>query len=202
MENLKNMSTKDWENIKSCFFSHNLNEINFHPFTFKTILCPKIRSGTGCQLENCSLAHNYQDDFRILSYSYDKIFFQIFTYCVENELFKFKGLENVDEKIQKINKFSRKKNIDIQIKEFVFGFNKPIEEIEFIPSEFHPYTYKMSKCPFGQSCKLDRHFCLNYHDYSDRIRNKKLFSYNGIKCQNIFDKKEKKFSDSKFCKEV
>jgi len=69
----------------------------------------------------------------------------------------------------------------------LFLQKKAKETGDYIPSEFHPSTYKIYKCPLY---KLDKKLCLNYHGDGDRRRNPDFFK--ATLCPNLFEKSKRK----------
>jgi hypothetical protein len=43
-----------------------------------------------------------------------------------------------------------------------------------LPQSFKLSTYKVMKCPLGESCYVDYHYCYNYHNDKERRRNPKF----------------------------
>lgn len=61
------------------------------------------------------------------------------------------------------------------------------ENVTPLPEKFDLNTYKVIKCPMGESCFVDYHYCYNYHNDKERRRNPKFFQLFKKKyCPNIF----------------
>ena len=196
----------NFKDYKNCVFSHNLNEIFFHPFIYKTIFCPftKEKNVKECS-EDCFYSHDYYNDFRFLA-RYDKLdVMEIILFCVNKRLFGFNKKNSTEENFNNILKIFRAKNVDLySIKEIINSIildNKKIT-YEHLPSEFNPFTYKVFECPLGDKCKLDTFLCLNYHNLKERRRNPIKFKYGGKKCKNIFDRETNHWKNPNKCDEV
>lgn len=174
-----------------CPYAHNQNEIMYHPLVLKTRKCKKSL----CNFDFCYKSHDSEQDFRIL-------------YSEESEIVKkiissFSGT-NINDTI---------KNNEPDPFDYVLikhekkpHFNKNLDnKFEILPSEFSPYTYKTINCPLGESCKLDRKLCLNYHDNFERRRDVRKFDYWKYKdtpCKFVYDLINKSWVDPIICREV
>lgn len=179
----------------------------YHPFIYKTILCPKVNNKiNSCTKENCFYAHNFNEDFRLLPLVIKEEINEIIMYCLKNQLFGFKTSHLIAENIAKIKNLTKDKNFSLECaKEILVNIiNKEFKKVSYniLPSEFNPLTYKIFKCPLRSECKLDQNLCLNYHDYNDKRRNPEEIKYGEKYCKHIFNKETRKFRNSKHCPDV
>ncbi len=202
-----NFSEKNFKEFKICFFAHNINEIIYHPFIYKTILCPKVNKKiNNCTKENCFYAHDLKEDFRLLPLINRVEINEIIIYSLKNRLFGFNSSHFVCENLNKIKNFCKEKNFNVEhakeILSDILNTDSKNTLYNIIPSEFNPLTYKLFKCPLESQCKLDVILCLNYHDDNDRRRNPEEFNYGKKLCKNLFDKERKILKNSKYCIDV
>lgn len=203
-----NFNEKNYKEFKICFFSHNLTEMLYHPFLYKTILCPRVNKNfNGCTEENCFYAHDFLGDFRLLARIEREDINDILIDCLKNEFFGFNLTHNLKANLTKIQKYAKKpKEFNLSgAKEFIcnlIGNTNSEFKYEVLPSEFNPFTYKIYKCPLEQQCKLDQMLCLNYHDHLDRRRDIREVNYGKKMCKNVYDKDRKGFKHPKYCSEV
>ena len=206
--NRGNINQNNFTEFKICFFSHNLTEMLYHPFFYKTILCPKVnKSLNNCTQKNCFYAHDFKEDFRLLPRLEKEEIKELIIQCIKSEVFGFNFIHNLPANLNKIENFTKKHeqyNSSVT-KEFIsnlIGKRESQFKYEILPSEFNPLTYKIYKCPLEKQCKLDVKLCLNYHDYFDRRRNPREFKYGKKVCKNVFDKEKKIWKNLKYCPKV
>ena len=168
----KEKNKVDQKEIEGCPFSHSKLEMRFHPFVYKKFKCFK----KDCNGEKCHLYHEKEENMET-EVDFDS-----------NEII---NLQTVLSSLR-LNKEDIKNNEKLEL----YLQKKSKDTGDFIPSEFHPKTYKIYKCPLGPICKLDKKLCLNYHGNADKRRNPKF--HKATLCPNLY-KNNKRIKDSK-CK--
>ena len=173
MKKHKNLTEKnevDQKEIEGCPFAHNKVEEMYHPFVYKKFKCFKKT----CKFENCPLYHE-KNEIMETEVDFDS-----------NEII---NLQTVLSSLR-LNKEDIKNNEKLKL----YLLKKSKDTGDFIPSEFHPLTYKIYKCPLGPICKLDKKLCLNYHGTNDKRRNPKF--HKATLCPNLYEK-NKRIKDAK-----
>ena len=187
--------------INSCVFSHNLNEIKYHPLNYKSEFCRNNDCLSSNYLFNkamdnntyCTYSHKYSE---IENYKYLNI--DNFDYKSILNLIEYSGISNY-KYIYENNKISNSYN-KYSLKSFEFDqnyldelklFNVNLDVISFIP-------YKVIKCN-KTKCNIKPNDCFYYHNNLERVRPFNI-KYNII-CKHAFNNDQSLWIDPIKCKE-
>lgn len=148
---------------KNCIFSHNADEITYHPLKYKTKFCHNVK----CSNKHCSYSHSETEINSLINTEKCKF--------IINELDRIFILEEKNNKERNfINKFFEKQ-LD-HFKKLIPSYLKP-EDIFLIKTE---------KCKNGVLCN-DKKKCFYYHDELERRRSpKEIFIKNNQPCDKVF----------------
>lgn len=166
---IKNKETID------CIYAHNIEEINFNYYNYKTTICEDIKN---CKFEDylqCGKCHDLNKDFRFI-YKYDDpkiqiVMSKLFNSKLGNQLRNYEYYYNIenDKHIFDIQSFKVKKcrlNLCGITKNFYVKINE--EEID--------------------SERNHKKFCSGYFNDSDKRRPQLLFRYSIKDCESLKSK--------------
>lgn len=151
--------------LKNCIFSHNPNEVNYHPFKFMTRYC---KNDSRCNMSDCINAHQSKNEEIVLNFNPDEF----------SDIIK-----ELEQMISKFNE-EEKRKISEQVKNQIMKSVNKVADDE--NSLFNILKFKTLPCTNGKLC-VNMKECSDYHSSLERRRNPETFLISNNKaCPKVF----------------